>query len=236
MSRSPHVDGHLHVRNHDRVTVNERTRLTLPDSEMVLPSSIVTSYQDGEADVEEEQGAVSFDFEWVELPEPAASARARYEECIDLAERCTHSPRCHATYSDLAAPYAYHLNAAGMSVIRTWMQRTCMTYPAKHQPFPPWPFASVEEWHRASADRRDAYNAAERAASVQTVSGMNGIPTFKTLTNGPWIIGPVEIREALDAYASASAEVRREAQTDALWNNWLEWLRETEQHGGFHVM
>ena len=179
---------------------------------------------------------MSFDLEWVDLPEPAASARARYDECADVTEDCRHAPDCFEAYHELVAPYRRHSNIAGMSVVRTWMRRASMTYQADHQPFPEWPFASVEAWHQASAAERAAYNAMERATAAQTVPGLKGIPEFKTLTNGPWIVSTGEISEALDAYRAAPAELRSEAEAELLWNSWLDWLRETEQHGGFHVM
>ena len=51
---------------------------------------------------------------------------------------------------------------------------------------------------------------------------MKGIPEFKMLTNGPWIVGAREISEALDAYRAAPAEVRSEAEAELPWNSWLE--------------
>jgi hypothetical protein len=72
-------------------------------------------------------------------------------------------------------------------------------------------------------------------AAAQTVPGMKGIPVFKTLNNGPWLVTAREIREALDAYASAGAGLRADAEAESRWALWLDWLRVTEQHGGFRV-
>jgi hypothetical protein len=64
---------------------------------------------------------------------------------------------------------------------------------------------------------------------------MKGIPIFKTLNNGPWLVSEREVREALGAYASAGADLRAKAEAESRWTSWLDWLRVTEQHGGFRV-
>ncbi|MEU2629953.1 hypothetical protein, partial [Kitasatospora sp. NPDC007106] len=90
-------------------------------------------------------------------------------------------------------------------------------------------------WRSADQARRDAFNAAERAASAQTVPGKVGIPEFKLLSSGPWLVGGEEIMQALNQYEEASADLRAELETDGLWCDWLGWLRETAVHGGFTV-
>jgi len=82
---------------------------------------------------------------------------------------------------------------------------------------------------------RDEYNSAERAASAQTVAGKTGIPEFKLTSNGPWLVSADEIGQALDRYDAASPVLRSELEADELWRTWLEWLRETIDHGGFTV-
>jgi hypothetical protein len=79
---------------------------------------------------------VSYDLEWVDLPEAAALARTRFEECCDDPEGCRHVPSCEESYFDLAAPYRYHLNAGSMGFVCRWMRQTGMTYQAEYQPFP----------------------------------------------------------------------------------------------------
>jgi hypothetical protein len=175
---------------------------------------------------------VSYDLEWAELPEPAAVARDRYEADLGF---CDHVPPCQEPYFTLAEPYQFHLNAAGMGLCRAGMRRTAMTYPAEHRPFLAWPFTGIEDWHTADQSRRDAYNQAERAASAQTVPGMVGIPEFKLLSNGPWLVSAQEIRQALGRYQASSPDLQAELEADGLWRSWLEWLRETADHGGFTV-
>ncbi|MBV6703161.1 hypothetical protein KV557_39755, partial [Kitasatospora aureofaciens] len=131
--------------------------------------------------------------------------------------------------------FQFHLNVAGMAVCRDVMRRSGMTYRAEHHPFPAWPFKDVEDWRSADQARRDAYVAAERAASAQTVPGQVGIPEFKLLSNGPWLVGSQEIAQALDRYEEAPASVRAEPEADELWRDWLGWLRETMVRGGFTV-
>jgi hypothetical protein len=73
-----------------------------------------------------------------------------------------------------------------MGFCRERMRQAAMTYEAaQHQPFPDWPFSSVEDWATADQSRRDVCNDAERAASAQTVPRKIGIPEFKFLSNGP---------------------------------------------------
>ncbi|MFF0389956.1 hypothetical protein ACFYS8_14895 [Kitasatospora sp. NPDC004615] len=178
---------------------------------------------------------MSYDLEWVELPEAAAEARTRWESCTARGLACDHVPRCSEAYFSLTAPFQFQLNLAGMAVCRDVMRRTGMTYPAEQQPFPAWPFKDIEDWRSADQARRDAYNAAERAASAQTVAGHTGIPEFKLLSNGPWLVGSQEITQALDRYEEEPADERAELETGDLWREWLGWLRETAAHGGFTV-
>jgi hypothetical protein len=175
-------------------------------------------------------GTVGYDFEWVGLPAPAAAAR----DCFEAFLGCEHGVPCHESYDILAEPFRFHLNIAGMALCRDRMRRAEMTYAAEPQPFPEWPFSS-EEWQAADPGRRAEYDAAERAASAQTVAGMVGIPEFKFLSNGPWIVGSQEIGQALERYAEASPVLRVEWEADTLWCQWLDWLRETVAHGGFTV-
>ena len=173
--------------------------------------------------------------EWVVLPEPAASARTRFEECIDMVRRCPHDPVCLEAYLAAAASFQFHMTIMEMALIRYWMRSIGMTYKAEPLPFPRWPFTSLEHWRGADQAERAAYTLADRAASAQVVPGMAGIPEFKLRSNGPWIVGAQEIGETLIAYDLADADARAEAEADPLWLAWLTWLRETEQHGGFHV-
>ena len=171
--------------------------------------------------------------EWVVLPEPAASARARFEECIDMVRRCPHDPACLEAYLAATAPFQFHVTIMEMAFVRYWMRSIGMTYKAEPLPFPAWPFTSLEHWRAADRAERDAYTLADRAASAQVVPGMAGIPEFKLRSNGPWIVGAGEIGECLMAYDLADGSARAEAEADPLWLAWLTWLRETEQHGGF---
>ncbi|WP_431676148.1 hypothetical protein [Kitasatospora sp. KL5] len=181
---------------------------------------------------------MSYDLEWVELPEAVAEARSRYESCTTRTAGglpCDHVPECSKSYFSLAEPFQFHLNISGMGACRDGMRRAGMTYQAEHRPFPAWPFKDIKDWLAADQARRDAFDAAERAASAQTVPGKAGIPEFKLLSNGPWLVGAAEIAQALDRYEEAPAGVRAELEADGLWRDWLEWLRETAVRGGFTV-
>ncbi|GAB3174095.1 hypothetical protein FHX75_14320 [Micromonospora palomenae] len=122
-----------------------------------------------------------------------------------------------------------------MAFCRDGMHRAGMTYQATSQPFPAWPFDGIDDWRSAFQSRRDAYNKAERAASAQTVAGMVGIPEFKLMSNGRWLIGAREIEQALSCYQASSPSLRAELEGDDLWVAWLDWLRQAISHGGFAV-
>lgn len=181
------------------------------------------------------RGLMTYDLEWADLPEPAATARSRYETCSDLEYLCVHAPPCLDEYSTLAAAYQFHLNISGMGFCRGGMRRTGMIYQATAQPFPDWHFDGIDDWRSADQSRRDAYNEAERAASAQTVPGLVGIPEFKLTSNGPWLVGTREVEQALDCYQASSPSLRAELERDDLWVAWLDWLRLTVMHGGFTV-
>ncbi|TWJ26665.1 hypothetical protein [Micromonospora sagamiensis] len=146
-----------------------------------------------------------------------------------------HAPPCFGEYESLAAAYQFRLNIAGMAVCRDGMRRTGMTYQATPQPFPAWPFDGIEDWHSADQSRRDEYNEAERAASAQTIAGRTGIPEFKLMSNGPWLVGAREVDEALSYYQASSLRLRVDLERDELWLAWLDWLRQAVSHGGFTV-
>ncbi|GAB3174098.1 hypothetical protein GCM10027259_13590 [Micromonospora palomenae] len=50
------------------------------------------------AAADSEGGLMGYDFEWVDLPEPAATARSRYQTCSDLGGLCVHAPPCWEEY------------------------------------------------------------------------------------------------------------------------------------------
>ncbi|MFC8617233.1 hypothetical protein ACFT9M_12550 [Micromonospora purpureochromogenes] len=132
---------------------------------------------------------MGYEFERVDLPEPAATARGRYQACSDLEHLCVHAPPCWEEYQSLAAAYQFHLNIAGMALCRDCMRRTGMTYQAISQPFPAWPFNGIDDWRSADQSRRDAYHEAERAASAQTIAGMVGIPELsEAVTHGGFTV------------------------------------------------
>ncbi|MFE9917730.1 hypothetical protein ACFYPG_21475 [Micromonospora sp. NPDC005553] len=178
---------------------------------------------------------MGYNFEYVDLPEPAAIARAQAEECMELNGSCGNWPQCYNEYSSLAAAYQFALNIVGMAFCRERMRSAGMTYQATPHPFPDWPFDSVDDWRTSDERRRTAYREAERAASAQTRPGRVGIPEFKLTSNGPWVVGRTEIEQALVLYEASPTTPRAEWETDALWVGWLGWLRETRAHGGFTV-
>ncbi|SDZ40623.1 hypothetical protein SAMN05444365_11391 [Micromonospora pattaloongensis] len=175
---------------------------------------------------------MGYSFEWADLPEPAATARSRYEAHAEFDELCQ---PCTDKYYSLCDAYQFHLNIAGMAFCRDRMRRTGMTYQATPQPFPDWPFDDIYDWRSADPSRRDAYRDAERAASAQTVAGMVGIPEFKLTSNGPWLVGAREIEQALILYQASPPSLHAEFEGDDLWVTWLNWLRQTVNHGGFTV-
>ena len=55
---------------------------------------------------------------------------------------------------------------------------------------------------------------------------MIGIPEFKLLSNGPWLVSSAEIRQALGSYQASAPGLQAELEADDLWRSWIEWLRE----------
>ncbi|MFF2662743.1 hypothetical protein ACFVUH_35975 [Kitasatospora sp. NPDC058032] len=179
---------------------------------------------------------VEFSLEWEELPEPAASARGRYEDCLEHHPECPHAPHCREPYEAAVGEYRMVLDGHQLGVCREGMRRTGMSYPAEEPEFPDWPFATTAEWYAAPQDVRDAHKAADRAARVYRVPGMAGIPEFKVRESGPWSVGPEEIGEALGRYEAAPAGVRAELEGGGVvWPLWLDWLRDPAGRGGFRV-
>ncbi|MEV4347538.1 hypothetical protein AB0J83_24050 [Actinoplanes sp. NPDC049596] len=67
------------------------------------------------------------------------------------------------------------------------------------------------------------------------LTGMGGIPSFKLLSNGPWLVTAQEIDEALAAYAQAPTALRVRLEIDPRWAAWLAWLAVARDHGGFEA-
>lgn len=179
---------------------------------------------------------VSYDLEWVDLPEPAASARARYEACDWLDDPpCPHDPPCLDTYLTLAAPYQFHVTVFGMGQYIDAMRRAGMCFDAEPVPFPGRQYSS-EQWQTATAAEQQADRELRAAYSAQRVPGRKGVPVFKLTSNGPWTVTAEETAEALSAYEAAPDDLRdRLVATNAYWPAWIDWLRGCVGHGGFHV-
>nr|WSX72777.1 hypothetical protein OH826_02245 [Streptomyces sp. NBC_00899]WSX81155.1 hypothetical protein OH826_49265 [Streptomyces sp. NBC_00899] len=179
---------------------------------------------------------MSYDLEWVDLPEPAASGRARYDACDWLdAPPCPHDPPCLDTYLTLAAPYQFHVTIFSMDRYIAGMHWAGMCFDAEPQPFTARQY-SHEEWPAASPAEQQAYCDARLAYGAQRVPGRTGIPVFKLTSNGPWTVTAEEIEEALTAHDAAPAELHAQLASDnEYWPLWVDWLRTCREHGGFRL-
>lgn len=179
---------------------------------------------------------MGYDFEWVELPLPAA-ARTRWRDCPESGAPCDHRPPCEEAYSSLAHPFRFQLTTAAMGFCLDAMTGTGtgMSYSAQHRPFPSWPFAGFADWESADPQAKDLYRAAERRVRAQSILGRVGIPSFKLESNDSWLVGPEEIGQALERYEASSPPGRAELEAQPVGEQWLRWLRGAVGHGGFTV-
>jgi len=175
---------------------------------------------------------VSYRLEFAVLPDEAATARTRYEQCDD--EECEHVPSCDDAYFELVAPHQMHLTIVEMARALSGMRRFALVHEATPIEFE-GPFYNWEEWQALGADERAEYSRRERIHQSQTVAGATGIANFKLESNGPWIVTVSEIRGALDAYRLVPDEARADAEADEQWVCWIDWLRRSARNGGFIV-
>jgi len=178
---------------------------------------------------------MSYDLEWAALPEPAASARARYDACDWLGDPpCPHDPPCLDTYDTLAAPYQFHVTVLDMGRYIDGMRGAGMCFDAEPAPFTGRPY-TTKEWQAASPAERQADAVSRNRFEAQRIPGRAGIPVFKLSSNGPWPVTAEEIDEALAAYTRAPADLRARLESDNHWPSWLQWLRTCRDHGGFRL-
>ncbi|MFL9680689.1 hypothetical protein [Streptomyces sp. KL110A] len=82
-----------------------------------------------------------------------------------------------------------------------------------------------------------AYLAAQAAAFEWQAEQPTGIPEYKIgYGNDGWLVTPAEIRVALTALEGQpeSAKAGTMAE-DSRWDEWIDYLRRAEAHGGFRV-
>jgi hypothetical protein len=109
------------------------------------------------------------------------------------------------------------------------MHLTGMGYTAKPEPWIP-PVVDPDD-EQAQQKLEDA----DLRWRSQTPQGRAGIPSFKLESNDRWLVTTREIKEALDAYATAPAELRAALEADPKWVGWLAWLAVAREHGGFEA-
>jgi len=176
--------------------------------------------------------AWSYEMHWVDLPPEAAAVRTAYDEFIDSllsdeephdANRAREGSSLREAYEKAMEPYSCRFNIAAMARCRWLMDRFGMMVRADAIPWDDPQFAAP------------TLEASEELAGAQRVAGTAGIPSFKVESNGPWLVHVDEIEAALNAYDAAGKRKRQRAERDSVWQMWVEWLRETREHGGFSV-
>jgi len=148
----------------------------------------------------------------------------RREACQKSGPECGHESNCHDDIEpfspEVEFPYRQFVD------VSETMIRLGMGYEAEARSFKS--FSEGELWG-ASWDERDV------AWRSQRVLGKKGIALFKLRTNDWWLVTVPEIDEALAAYAAVPEHERTELETGQKWAAWIEWLRQSREHGGFEV-
>lgn len=127
-----------------------------------------------------------------------------------------------------AERYYFRLNVWGMQTAREKMQEIGMLCD------PPGPSSTdwdgVPEYDENVDDGGPAYRQAHDAIVSAHRGECPGIPYHKLCSNDGWIVTPAEIRPALER-----AALNVPSDPPEWWSDWLDWLQEAEQHGGFEV-
>jgi hypothetical protein len=163
---------------------------------------------------------MGLDLTWAD----AAAVIHRREACQKAGQQCPHEPDCHDAIEpfpeEVDFPYRQFVDVSEIMV------RLAMGYEAKSRSFKSF---SEGELRDASWDDRDM------AWRSQRVPGKKGIALFKLRTNDWWLVTVPEIDEALEAYAAVPERERAELESGKKWAAWIEWLRQSREHGGFEV-
>lgn len=179
---------------------------------------------------------MGYDLEWAILPAPAIEA----ERCISTLPRgavCAHDLDCAQVYASAMAPAEYRLNAYSLAVILPTMLATGMCYEADIQPESAFSDVGPMAVDLAPSPGRfrPDFDASFLAWAQQSAPGQTGIPAFKFRSNDWWHVTVPEIHQALAAYERADLETKAQAEATERWTHWMDWLRESRDHGGFLV-
>lgn len=140
----------------------------------------------------------------------------------------------------------YRFNASSMGPAKAAMDRLGML---SHDHEAPWPrledfgltTAEVYAAQGPGAPERPetvrAYLAAQAAAFEWQAEQPTGIPEYKIgHGNDGWLVTPAEIRAALTALEGQPESAKAGTMAEEpRWDEWIDYLRRAEAHGGFRV-
>jgi hypothetical protein len=183
---------------------------------------------------------MGYDFSCVgdhHLVEQAAQA---WEASWDLDHKDPVRDQAFAKYQDARAKEQnyFRLNIFGMGDFRNVMFDMGML---NTDPAPAWPDTPEGvDWDKYHEDESSypEYRAAHDAV-IGFIGPSPGISAHKFGSNDGWHVQPIEIKEALAAYQNycdgGGPLPFGDPDRDAYFDEWIEFLRHTQEHGGFKV-
>jgi hypothetical protein len=156
---------------------------------------------------------MGLDLTWAD----AAAVMRRRDECWESGGECDHQPSCRDDVEPF--PEEIEFPYRQLDDVAKIMERLGMGYEGAILP---------DEVFSESEMREEAWR-------WQRLPGKTGIALFKLRSNDRWLVTVPEIDEALAAYAAVPERERAELETGKKWAAWIEWLRQSRQHGGFEV-
>ena len=131
------------------------------------------------------------------------------------------------SYDELDNHFYFRLNISGMVQCRKLMAQRGMIFEGTERP---WPlreeFPTDEDYKRACDAHRDAAD-----------GDQPGIPVHKLSSNDGWLVTPIECMGALKVWDSLGEKDLPTLGREPVvwWPEWLEFLEEAAEHGGFRV-
>ena len=186
---------------------------------------------------------MGYDMTWIDPPDNEAAQKAANDQFNAAVRERDQFPRDSAEAAqaqkkvevawdamDNARPEYFRLNIWGMSDCRSHMADFGMICePEPH---------TRDDWDEVNKRAADATEEESEDIYREILSDHRGecpgIPWWKLSDNSGWYVLPAEIRAALHAYLTKRQEGKEPPDT-YYWADWIQWLKDAAEHGGFRV-
>ena len=186
---------------------------------------------------------MGYDLFWTDPPDNKAAhnaARDQFDAACKTRDKYERDSVLHAAAQvqverayeamDAAQPEYFRLNIWGMSDCRSHMSDFGMLCEPEPHTRDDWD----EVNRRAAAAPEEDSEEIYREILSDHRGECPGIPWWKLSDNSGWYVLPGEIRAALHSYLT-KRNAGQEPPDAPYWADWIQWLKDAAEHGGFRV-